>query len=73
LKVFEHLNAWFEEFELYHRDNGKIAKERDDLLDATRYAIMSLQYARTKAKRLRTQDDYGWSDSDLSQGSGWAS
>jgi hypothetical protein len=71
LKVFEHLNAWFEEFELYHRDNGKIVKERDDLLDATRYAIMSLRSARAKAERTRARDDYGW-NTTTSAGSGWS-
>lgn len=47
LKVFEHLNDWFEEFELYHRKDGVVVKERDDLMSATRYAIMMLRYARS--------------------------
>lgn len=50
LKVFRHLGQWFEEFRLYHRDDGKIVKERDDLLCATRYAMMMLRHARTKPK-----------------------
>ena len=29
LKVFKHLNAWFEEFRLYHRKDGKVVKEGD--------------------------------------------
>src|SRR5687767_12053191 len=41
LKVAEHLNEWWEEFRLYHRDEGKIVKEGDDLISATRYGIMS--------------------------------
>ncbi len=32
LKVFSHLNEWFEEFRLYHRKDGKIVKEADDLM-----------------------------------------
>lgn len=44
-KVFAHLNEWFEEFRLYHRKEGLIVKERDDLMDATRYAIMCLRFA----------------------------
>ena len=32
LKVFEHLNEWFEEFRMYHRKDGRIVKEDDDLL-----------------------------------------
>jgi phage terminase large subunit-like protein len=46
-KVFEHLNDWFEEFELYHRKDNKVFKERDDLLSATRYAIMMLRFAKS--------------------------
>ena len=30
-KVFKHLNDWFEEFRLYHRKDGHVFKERDDL------------------------------------------
>ncbi len=45
LKVFSHLNDWFDEFRLYHRKDGKVVKEYDDLLSATRYAIMMKRYA----------------------------
>ena len=48
-KVFKHLNDWWEEFRLYHRKDGKVFKEGDDLLAATRYACMMLRYASTKA------------------------
>jgi hypothetical protein len=48
-KVFKHLNDWWEEFRLYHRKDGKVFKEGDDLMSATRYAIMSLRHASTKA------------------------
>lgn len=44
-KVFAHLTEWFEEFRLYHRKDGKIVKEYDDLISATRYACMCLRYA----------------------------
>lgn len=44
-KVFAHLNEWFEEFRLYHRKDGKIVKLRDDIMDATRTAVMMLRYA----------------------------
>jgi phage terminase large subunit-like protein len=46
-KVFKHLNDWFEEFRLYHRKDGKVVKEGDDLMCATRYAIMMLRHAST--------------------------
>jgi hypothetical protein len=48
-KVFKHLNDWWEEFRLYHRKDGKVFKEGDDLMSATRYALMSLRHASTKA------------------------
>jgi hypothetical protein len=56
LKVARHLAEWFEEFRLYHRKDGVIVPERDDLLSATRYAIMSLRYAEAEAS------DASWSD-----------
>jgi phage terminase large subunit-like protein len=45
LKVFSHLSDWFEEFRLYHRRDGLIVKERDDLLSATRVGLMMLRHA----------------------------
>lgn len=44
-KVAAHLSDWWEEFGLYHRKDGKLVKERDDLLCATRYALMMLRFA----------------------------
>jgi hypothetical protein len=46
-KVFKHLNDWFEEFRLFHRKDGRVVKEGDDLLAASRYALMMLRFART--------------------------
>lgn len=45
LKVFSHLTEWFEEFNTYHRKDGLIVKEVDDLMSATRYAIMMRRFA----------------------------
>ena len=47
-KVFRHLNDWFEEFRLYHRKDGKVVKEADDLMAATRYALMMLRCGETE-------------------------
>jgi Terminase RNaseH-like domain len=44
-KVVKHLNDWWEEFRLYHRKDGKVVKESDDLMSATRYAVMMLRFA----------------------------
>jgi phage terminase large subunit-like protein len=52
-KVFKHLNDWWEEYRLYHRKDGKVVKENDDLMAATRYGLMMLRYARTETARLR--------------------
>lgn len=45
LRVFANLDAWFEEFRLYHRKNGMVVKLRDDLLSATRMGLMMLRHA----------------------------
>ena len=44
-KVAAHLTDWFDEFNLYHRENGKIIKQKDDLISSTRYAMMMLRFA----------------------------
>ena len=48
-KVASHLKEWFEEFNIYHRKDGKIVKEKDDLISSTRYAMMMLRYAETES------------------------
>ncbi len=45
LKVFPMLTQWMEEFRLYHRRDGRVVKEHDDLMSATRYALMMLRFA----------------------------
>ncbi len=49
LKVAKHLNDWFEEFRLYHREDGKVVKLNDDLMSATRYGLMMLRHAKVQA------------------------
>jgi phage terminase large subunit-like protein len=46
LKVARQLVDWFDEFRMYHYKNAQIVKERDDILSATRIAIMSKRFAR---------------------------
>lgn len=50
LKVFSTLVNWVREFRIYRRDeNGKVVKENDHAMDATRYLIMTgLRYATTE-------------------------
>ena len=47
-KVFAQCEDWFGEFRLYHRDNGRIVKERDDLISSSRYAMMMRRHAIVK-------------------------
>jgi phage terminase large subunit-like protein len=54
-KVAKHLNDWFEEFRLYHREDGKVVKLADDLMSATRYGLMMLRHAKIqKVEQRRT-------------------
>jgi hypothetical protein len=45
-KVFRGQDHWIEEFRYYRREDGLIVKERDDLISATRYALMMRRYAK---------------------------
>jgi hypothetical protein len=46
-RVKAHLSDWFDEYRSYHRKkDGTINKIRDDLLSATRIAVMSKRFAR---------------------------
>lgn len=65
LKVASHLQDWFEEFRLYHRKDGIIVKLNDDLLSATRYALMMIRYAKMMGYRRPQQA------SRMGNGRGW--
>jgi hypothetical protein len=42
LKIFKSCKPWLEEFRLYRRDTkGRVVKQNDHLMDATRYAVIS--------------------------------
>lgn len=62
LKVFAHLADWFGEFRLYHRKDGLIVKQRDDLMSATRYGVMMLRHARAKPRPVQAYggDHVSW-------------
>lgn len=49
-KVFKTCTEWFEEYRMYHREDGKIHALDDDLMSATRYAHQSLRFAETPQK-----------------------
>jgi hypothetical protein len=59
-KVFSHLGVWLNEFRMYHRKDGLIVKERDDVMDATRYAVMMLRFAEPRYDDMEAEDQiYG--------------
>jgi len=57
-KVDANLAQWWEEFRMYHRKEGKIVKEHDDLLCASRYALMMLRYAEPRTYAPPPRDKY---------------
>lgn len=65
-KVFSHLTLWFEEFRLYHRKDGKVVKLRDDLMSATRYALMMLRKAKVRqVPAQQTRDPWAPLDREI--------
>lgn len=57
-KVDRTLTQWWEEFRMYHRKDGQIVKEREDLMDATRYAYMMIRHAIPLEFAPKRQDKY---------------
>lgn len=51
LKIFGTCSMLLDEIHMYHRKDGRIVKERDDLISAVRYGIMELRNARTVDSR----------------------
>lgn len=63
LKVFGSLANWFEEFGMYTRnEEGKIVKQDDHLMDATRYLIMMLVMIMTKQDNKKQESYVGTGD-----------
>ncbi|MGI9492625.1 MAG: DNA packaging protein, partial [Geminicoccaceae bacterium] len=52
-KVFSPLTDWFSEFRMLHRKDGVIQPRNDDLMKATFYALMSLNYAMPASRRTQ--------------------
>jgi hypothetical protein len=59
-KVFNTCGGWLEEFRLYHRKDGKIVKERDDLISASRYALMMKRFAEVKNEEFKDDISQDW-------------
>lgn len=60
LKVFASCAPWFLEYRNYHRDEkGRIVKDNDHVMDATRYAVMSgLSIAKAQAVPTREKSEF---------------
>lgn len=65
LKVRRDLSEWFEEFRMYHRKDGRIQKQRDDCMDAMRYAIMELRHAETEQEATRRWEPIAYSNAGI--------
>lgn len=51
--IFKTLPQVWEELRMYHRDEGKIVKQFDDLMDAMRYSGLSLRHAMTPILKIK--------------------
>lgn len=71
-KVFRTCHSWLEERRLYHRKDGKVVKERDDVISASRYAYMMLRFAKAEDRAPPVNDKYRRRDHDDGSGSAWA-
>ena len=56
-RVFANCDLWFEEMRTYHREDHKVVKIDDDLMDATRYGIMMLRFAAPPAPLNFSRDE----------------
>lgn len=59
-RVAAHLEDWWQEYRLYHRKEGRVVKERDDLMSATRVALMMLRFAEPRRSRAWEQPRSAW-------------
>lgn len=60
-KVYRHLKEFFEEKRLYHRKDGRIVKEFDDILCAVRYAMMCLRFSSPiKGYNMPSRSNRSW-------------
>jgi hypothetical protein len=54
-KVFRHLEDWWQEVRLYHRKDGRVVKESDDVISAVRYAVVARRFAATRPSAADVQ------------------
>lgn len=66
-KIFNTCQSWIEEFRMLHRKDGKVVKERDDLISASRYALMMKRFAAVKKVEQAVIQDFQPFDASM----GW--
>lgn len=72
LFIFKSLQNWLTEFRIYRRDeHGKIVKQNDHLMDATRYLIMSGLGVAFREPKDELADDRYYTDSTRSEITGY--
>jgi hypothetical protein len=72
LFVFNSLQNWLSEFRIYRRDEkGKIVKQNDHLMDATRYLVMSGLQVACREPREEDDDNRQWIDSTRNEYTGY--
>ena len=72
LFVFSSLQNWLSEFRIYRRDEkGKIVKQNDHLMDATRYLILSGLQVACREPREEEEDNRQWIDSTRNEYTGY--
>ena len=59
-KVFASCGTWFSEFRLYHRKDGKVVKVNDDVISASRYALMMKRHAEVHKVTAWKQAGTSW-------------
>jgi phage terminase large subunit-like protein len=59
-KVFKTCTSWLEERRTYHRKDGVVVDEHDDVLCASRYALMMLRFADVHRAGVLPQVDNDW-------------
>lgn len=55
-KIFRGCTRLMDEKRMYHRKNGKIVKLNDDFLDAMRYAVMMIRFAKVKKQPSKSRE-----------------
>jgi len=66
LKIAKHLEAFWFEYRLFHREKGLIVKKNDDVMSAVRYAMMMIRHAKIREQeQIITSVAWEATDSDM--------